>query len=948
MALSTGRGGTTSDLVQKNETAAEVRIMTSYVEEEECRVCRDTSHENEPLVSPCVCDGSIRFVHEACLVKWLDIKKSETCELCGHRFEFTAIYRDGAPEVLPCSEILQAFCGMVISRYKAFAKFIYCIILWAALLPILIKWSFMAWEQENHTLESILSRMTLTFIWEDLQHGLFLMATTIVVVLALVAFTDFYRWRTEDQVAIDRAMQNDEQNFNEFFANEVHNDSDDEDVEDENIDGAGGDDNGGDAANDNLNGDQEERQEGQPIGAAQEQQQGQQQQRNNNNLNNENVDFIDDGGGEMQLPLNALLGFDSHPIAAVRNMVLFWLFVSLVLVIFVAFPRGVGRGLLSSIFSSSSLKSIMIGPVFTNTVHFFVGHTIIIGALVGLPYFTAQWASRNLSSELASNIVSYLSAVASVLKITVLFIFKMGIYPICLGLVWHASELDCFKEKIIHEWVLMENYPVTAGVAMHWVLGIGFMLIVTVVILELKDVLHPEVLNVGKHLNDPLYFCYKWKLTNYCIYIFIYFWQGIVRIPKPEQNLLETLLEDSWGTHMRRSIVSSVIYILLIILFLILPVEIAQHCPLPFIRNIVPFRPPCAYFWVNGQILLEVTAVYLVVYYAIEPFRAALRQSMDHSLPKVCKILGLETYLLPIKTEVLVALENGEDLIKALNVRSSDASSKILLGPRKLCPRRTPSYVVIRLSILIALIWFTVLFINIAILCCLGVGIYLPFFAFRLEAGNGHGPYGLVGTVLVGWLVKHRLNIFMNLHNRIQALPSRIFLYVIQPIFLTSLLSNIFNSTAMTYDYYERSNLLRVIYSNYYFSFGFVLLLVLSPIMYKKNRNIMPSWYFFYMVLPFCFCVLANLFIGGGQIPGDINTVTHTQNQRQNNSFHDALIILIKDYVGGVWSTIFLICMYDIVMVQVLPVVSSFHRVLRDEKYLIGKKLQNYEKAQLN
>ena len=109
----------------------------------------------------------------------------------------------------------------------------------------------------------------------------------------------------------------------------------------------------------------------------------------------------------------------------------------------------------------------------------------------------------------------------------------------------------------------------------------------------------------------------------------------------------------------------------------------------------------------------------------------------------------------------------------------------------------------------------------------------------------------------------------------------------------------------------------------------------------------MPSWYFSYMVLPFCLCILANLFTGG-QIHGDTNTVTRSQNQRQNNSFHFVLIILIKDYVGGVWSTIFLICMYDIVMVQVLPVVSSFHKVLRDEKYLIGKKLQNYEKAQLN
>ena len=110
--------------------------------------------------------------------------------------------------------------------------------------------------------------------------------------------------------------------------------------------------------------------------------------------------------------------------------------------------------------------------------------------------------------------------------------------------------------------------------------------------------------------------------------------------------MLETLLEDSWGTHMRRSVVSSVIYILLIIMFLILPVQMMQYSQFSALRNLVPFRPPCAYFWVNGQVLLEVTAVYLVVYYAIEPFRAALRESMDLYLPKVCRVLGLEKYLL--------------------------------------------------------------------------------------------------------------------------------------------------------------------------------------------------------------------------------------------------------------------------------------------------------------
>ena len=88
--------------------------------------------------------------------------------------------------------------------------------------------------------------MTIKFMWEDLQHGLFLMITTTVVVLALVAFTDFYRWRTEDQLAIDRAMQNNEQHLHDILAaNDNNNDNNNENEND------------GDENNNNNNNDQQ-------------------------------------------------------------------------------------------------------------------------------------------------------------------------------------------------------------------------------------------------------------------------------------------------------------------------------------------------------------------------------------------------------------------------------------------------------------------------------------------------------------------------------------------------------------------------------------------------------------------------------------------------------------------------------------------------------------------
>ena len=424
--------------------------------------------------------------------------------------------------------------------------------------------------------------------------------------------------------------------------------------------------------------------------------------------------------------------------------------------------------------------------------------------------------------------------------------------------------------------------------------------------------------------------------------------------------MLETLLEDSWGTHMRRSVVSSVIYILLIIMFLILPVQMMQYSQFSALRNLVPFRPPCAYFWVNGQVLLEVTAVYLVVYYAIEPFRAALRESMDLYLPKVCRVLGLEKYLLPIKSDVLIALENGQDVNLVPETDSDGIPYVKMAGPRKLYPRKTPSYVFMRIMALVFLIWFVVLIINIILLSLLGFGIYLPFYAFGIEGSNMHGPYGLVATVLLGWMAKHRVHVFIRIFHSAKTIPTRILLFVMQPLFLTSMLTHFTNGnmTNNTYDIRSRSTVFNIVSSNYYLLIALVVLMISLPIVYQQNLRIVPSWYFAYMVLPFCICVCANLIVRESTTTrNDIEIATITtqtsgilyatnDGMHSSKGMQDILYILAKDYLGGIWGTAFLICLYDILSLQVLPTVSSFHNMLRDEKYLIGRKLQTYEKAQ--
>ncbi|XP_075528685.1 uncharacterized protein LOC142560224 [Dermacentor variabilis] len=54
-----------------------------------CRICHEGDQE-DPLVSPCNCSGTMGFVHVSCLEHWLNERNVDICELCGQRFPMAA------------------------------------------------------------------------------------------------------------------------------------------------------------------------------------------------------------------------------------------------------------------------------------------------------------------------------------------------------------------------------------------------------------------------------------------------------------------------------------------------------------------------------------------------------------------------------------------------------------------------------------------------------------------------------------------------------------------------------------------------------------------------------------------------------------------------------------------------------------------------------------------
>jgi hypothetical protein len=51
-----------------------------------CRICHCEGTIEEPLISPCCCLGTMQYLHQSCLQRWIKSAGVKSCELC--KFEF--------------------------------------------------------------------------------------------------------------------------------------------------------------------------------------------------------------------------------------------------------------------------------------------------------------------------------------------------------------------------------------------------------------------------------------------------------------------------------------------------------------------------------------------------------------------------------------------------------------------------------------------------------------------------------------------------------------------------------------------------------------------------------------------------------------------------------------------------------------------------------------------
>src|SRR5271156_4559101 len=146
-----------------------VELVSNAMAEDEgdnCRICRGEGTDTQPLFYPCKCSGSIKFVHQDCLMEWLSHSQKKYCELCKTPFRFTKLYDQSMPPTLPLPLFLQQMAIHSLRTLSRWIRFVVVGFVWLCWLPWSIRqvWRLLfwladgSWISENDLREAAMAR----------------------------------------------------------------------------------------------------------------------------------------------------------------------------------------------------------------------------------------------------------------------------------------------------------------------------------------------------------------------------------------------------------------------------------------------------------------------------------------------------------------------------------------------------------------------------------------------------------------------------------------------------------------------------------------------------------------------------------------------------------------------------------------------------------------------
>lgn len=123
----------------------------SLSDPDSCRICRGEGTPEEPLFFPCKCSGSIKYVHQDCLMEWLSHSQKKHCELCKTPFRFTKLYAPNMPKTVPFYVFVSHITKYIFRNILVWARAALVLSIWLVWLPYLMRrfWSALFWLSDD-------------------------------------------------------------------------------------------------------------------------------------------------------------------------------------------------------------------------------------------------------------------------------------------------------------------------------------------------------------------------------------------------------------------------------------------------------------------------------------------------------------------------------------------------------------------------------------------------------------------------------------------------------------------------------------------------------------------------------------------------------------------------------------------------------------------------------
>ncbi|EEB18578.1 ssm4 protein, putative [Pediculus humanus corporis] len=681
-----------------------------------CRVCRSEGLPDRPLFHPCICTGSIKWIHQECLMQWMRYSRKEYCELCSHRFSFTPIYSPDMPRRLPLRDVAGGLLSSIATAVKYWFHYTLVAIAWLGVVPLTACRTYRCLF--SGSLESIITLpldvLTTQNIPSDVFHGCFVIICTLFAFMGMIWLREqiihgggpdwLERDQPQQQIVQEQVAQENAENLVEpanLIDAEINNDN----TVGEHRPGPFPEPNAADNEDNNVL----------PVQPGAGPVEGIDPDAAENGQDEGNWNPIEWDRAVEELTWERLFGLDG---SLVFLEYVFWVVSlnTLFIIIFAFCPYHFG----SFAISAFGLREKTIGTHFEGLIATLCGYCVIGFCLV-IFHSIASF----LNFQKSRRILGYCYVVV---KVSLLSVVEIGVLPLICGWWLDICTLAMFDATLKDRETGFKLAPGTS-MFIHWLIGIIYVYYFASFVLLLREVLRPGVLWFLINLNDPDF--------------------------SPIQELIHLPIIH----HVRRLLASSVVFGTAVLLMLWLPVRI--------LRAIWPSFLPYTVSWQSDTQVNELSLELLVLQIIIP---ALLDQPQSRVWMKTlirlwCKstawALGIHSYLLGDEVESSNNAENVENNENNDNNDNDQGVFNRVGGHQALLPRegpigvqpyQRPTWFYVRLlGLLIAL--FASLIIASLVALTLPVWIGRQLMVFWVGAPPVHELYTAASGTYFCWLV---------------------------------------------------------------------------------------------------------------------------------------------------------------------------------------------------